>query len=233
MTHYISLGSDCSVSYQLRKTNLQIECSKSIDSPTNLPFNYNIIHGTMPFDWMKITNLDKLCAILDNDFRDFADFSKYEVNEQSTVFDFIDNHESEKQIKSLAKLTHREYGFTLPHESRGRDLLLSHLEMNGSNEYNFDRINILEFEKKYSRRIERFRQIVRNPDIQKIFIRLGNTKEQKKINLGYLENALSRYGCKNYKIKIINMDDYKHLISKNEKFDWHRDYIDWGEIFLH
>ena len=63
MTLYISLGSDCSVSYQLRKTNLQT-------SP-----NYNTTHGTMPFDWMKITNLDKLCAILDNDFADFADFS--------------------------------------------------------------------------------------------------------------------------------------------------------------
>jgi hypothetical protein len=228
MTHYISLGSDCSVSYQLRKTNLQIDGKEPIDSPTTFPFNYNIIHGTMPFDWMKITNLDKLCAILDNDFANFADFSKYEVkeikevkedNEQSTVFDFIDNRESEKQIKSLAKLTHREYGFTLPHE------------------YKYDKINILEFEQKYSRRIERFRQVVRNPDIQKIFVRLGNSKEQKKIekqinNNSYLENTLSRYGCKNYKVKFINMDDYAQLIPKEEKFDWHRDYIDWGEIFL-
>lgn len=228
MSLYISLGSDCSVSYQLRKTNLQT-------SP-----NYNIIYGSMPFDWMKITNLDKLCAILDNDFAGFADFSKYEVkevNEQTTVFDFIDNSDSEKQIKSLVKLIHREYGFTLPHESRGRDLLLSHSEMNRSREHNFDRINILEFEKKYSRRIERFRQVVRNPEIEKIFIRLGNTKEQKKIkkqinNNGYLENTLSRYGCKNYKVKFINMDEYADLIPKGREFDWHRDYIDWEQIFL-
>lgn len=217
MTLYISLGSDCSVSYQLRKTNLQTE-------------------GTMPFDWMKITNLDKLCAILDNDFADFADFSKYEVkevNEQTTVFEFIDNSDSEKQIKSLVKLIHREYGFTLPHESRGRDLLLSHSKMNGSREYNFDRINILEFEEKYSRRIERFRQVVRNPEIEKIFVRLGNTKEHKKINLGYLENTLSRYGCKNYKVKFINIDEYADLIPQGVEFNWHRDYIDWGQIFLH
>ena len=220
MTLYISLGSDCSVSYQLRKANLQTDGREPIGSPKNLPFNYNIIHGTMPFDWMKITNLDKLCAIIDNDFADFADFSKYEVKEvkevngQSAVYDFIDNRDSEKQIKSLAKLTHLEYGFTLPHE------------------HNYDRINILEFEEKYSRRIERFRQVVRNPEIEKIFVRLGNTKEQKKINLGYLENTLSRYGCKNYKVKFINMDDYVDLIPQGEAFDWHRDYMPWGEILL-
>ena len=238
MTLYISLGFDCSVSYQLRKANLQIEGREHISSPKTIPFNYNIIHGTMPFDWMKITNLDKLCAILDNDFANFANFSKYEVKEvkevngQSAVYDFIDNRDSEKQIKSLAKLTHREYGFILPHESRGRDLLLSHSFLNGFQESNFDRINILEFEKKYSRRIERFRQVVRNPEIEKIFIRLGNTKEQKKINLGYLENTLSKYGCKNYKVKFINMDEYVDLIPQGEAFDWHRDYIDWKDILL-
>ena len=223
MTLYISLGSDCSVSYQLRKANLQTDGREHIVSPTTLPFNYNIINGTMPFDWMKITNLDKLCAILDNDFANFADFSKYEVkavnevkevNEQSAVFDFIDNCDSEEKIKSLVKLTHREYGFTLPHEAQ------------------LDKIDISKFEEKYSRRIERFRQIVRNPEIQKIFIRLGNTKEQKKINLGYLENTLSRYGCKNYKVKFINMDDYAQLIPKGEEFDWHRDYIPWDRILL-
>ena len=217
MSLYISLGSDCSVSYQLRKANLQTDGREPIVSPTTLPFNYNIINGTMPFDWMKITNLDKLCAILDNYFANFADFSKYEVkevNEQSAVFDFIDNCDSEEKIKSLVKLTHREYGFTLPHEAQ------------------LDKIDISKFEEKYSRRIERFRQIVRNPEIQKIFIRLGNTKEQKKINLGYLENTLSRYGCKNYKVKFINMDDYAQLIPKGEEFDWHRDYIPWDRILL-
>jgi hypothetical protein len=100
MSLYISLGSDCSVSYQLRKANLQTDGREPIVSPTTLPFNYNIINGTMPFDWMKITNLDKLFAILDNDFANFADFSKYEVkavnevkedNERSAVFHFIDN----------------------------------------------------------------------------------------------------------------------------------------------
>lgn len=241
MSLYISLGSDCSVSYQLRKLHLQTHNYFPISSPTTIPLYYNIINGTMPFDWMKITNLDKLCAILDNDFANFADFSKYEVkevnevkedNEQSAVFDFIDNRNSEEKIKSLVKLTHREYGFTLPHESRLRDLLLSHSEINGFQESNYDRINILEFEEKYSRRIERFRQVARTPEIEKIFVRLGNTKEQKKINLGYLENTLSRYGCKNYKVKFINMDEYVDLIPQGEAFDWHRDYIDWKDILL-
>ena len=92
------------------------------------------------------------------------------------------------------------------------------------------KINIIEFEKKYSRRIERFRNIVINPEIQKIFVRLSNTKEQEHITTGILDKALTRYGCKNYLIKFVNMDKYKELIPDEIPFDWHRDYIDWKTI---
>lgn len=198
MSVYISLGTDCSISYQLRKMKLQT-------------------YGSMPFDWMKIRNVDKLISILDNDFQGFADFSKYDIKIQNNTFYFINDDikyiEKLDNIKSLVKLTHREYNFTLPHE------------------YNENIINILEFEKKYSRRIERFRQIVKNPDIQKIFVRLSNTKEQNKlqknINNNYLENILFKYGCNNFQLRFINMDQYVNLIPVDEEFNWHRDYIDW------
>ena len=63
-------------------------------------------------------------------------------------------------------------------------------------------------------------------------IKKRRVEEQKKINLGYLENTLSKYGCKNYKVKFINMDEYVDLIPQGEAFDWHRDYIDWKDILL-
>ena len=55
---YISLGSDCSVSYQLRKCGLQT--------------------ASMPFDWLKIDNLDSIISILQNNFKDFVAKQKKE-----------------------------------------------------------------------------------------------------------------------------------------------------------
>jgi hypothetical protein len=211
MFFYISLGCDCSVSYQLRKLQLQT-------------------HGTMPFDWMKITNIDNLISILDNDFQGFVNFSKYELKEQNAVYDFMDD-DDKTTIKSLVKLIHQEYNFTLPHESRLQDLSLSYLQVHELNEScKQNNTHILEFEKKYSRRIERFRNIVKDDTIQKIFVRLSNKKEYKKINDGILINALSKYGCKNFQIKFINLDDYKALIPIDKEFNWHRDYIDWNKL---
>jgi len=220
MSLHISLGCDCSVSYQLRKLGLQT-------------------HGTMPFDWMKLTSIDKLLSILDNDFNGFADFSKYDIKEQQPVFDYFDNANANVNdnandnanandskllvkslvkllVKSLVKLTHKEYGFILPHE------------------YNANMINIVDFEDKYSRRIEKFRLVCRDDKIQKIFVRIGNKKEECKIDK--LEEKLSRYGCNNFIVKFINMDTYNanipeiKYIPDNTVFDWHRDYIPWLEL---
>jgi ribosomal protein L23 len=185
---YISLGSDCSVSYQLRKLGLQ--CI-----------------GTFPFDWMKITKLDNLIGILDNDFVEFNRFDSYIIKSQSDRFDYFDGDNC--NMKSSNKLIHKKYSFVLPHE------------------YNENDIDILEFEKKYSRRIEKFRTIVRNKEIRKVFVRLGNTKEQKKEII--LEATLNKYGCQNFRLQIINMDDYKKF-SSQEEFNWHRDYIPWQDI---
>lgn len=193
MPQYISLGCDCSVSYQLRKLGLQTE-------------------GTMPFDWMKLNNIDKLIAILDKDFIGVAKFTNYDVKLQNAMFDYFDT-KLQNNTKSLNKLTHLEYGFVLPHEYIQKD------------------IDILEFEEKYSRRIERFRSVVRNANVRKVFVRLGNTKEKKKQSI--LDTALSRYGCVNYKLCFVNMDDYVELIpstNTNDMFDWHRDYVPWKDI---
>jgi hypothetical protein len=202
MDLYISLGCDCSVSYQLRKLGLQ-HC------------------GSMPFDWMKLTSIDKLISILDNNFRDFQDFSKYDFKAQSPVFDYIVNDNSgwQTELKSLVKMTHKEYGFTLPHE------------------YRENMINIVEFENKYSRRIERFISVGRNANIHKIFVRLCDKKEDKKEakqnKKQILENALYKLGFVNFQIKYINMDSYSNLISLccgKSGFNWRRDYIPWSEL---
>lgn len=95
---YISLGSDCSVSYQLRKLGLQT-------------------HGSMPFDWMRIDNLLSIISILEDEFRDFARFESYNIKQQSLAFDYFGS--SGASMKSEYRMVHSRYKFILPHEYQG------------------------------------------------------------------------------------------------------------------
>lgn len=93
---YISLGCDCSVSYQLRQLGLQ----------TN---------GTLPFDWMRIDKLENIISIIKMGFNDFARFDSYIIKQQSLEFDYFDTNAS-SNVKSQFKMTHKTYKFILPHE---------------------------------------------------------------------------------------------------------------------
>lgn len=188
MAIYISLGSDCSVSYNLRALNLQ-----SV--------------GSMPFDWMKLTNISNLIDILANDFNDFVNIDSYDSKEQHNVFDYIDGNMT--GIKSLVKLVHKRYKFTLPHE------------------YSEYEINIIDFVEKYSRRIEKFKDIVKNDFYRKVFVRLGNTKDEKEIS--NLDKVLHEYGCVNYELRFVNCDKYS---CDGGVYSWKRDYIPWASCLL-
>jgi hypothetical protein len=183
---YISLGNDCSVSYQLRKLHLQNE--------------------SLPFDWMRIDNMDSICNILESRFDGFANFAEYNIKKQSDNFDNFDI----TACKSRYKMVHRQYGFTLPHE------------------YNDSSISIPDFEEKYSRRIARFNSIVLDASIHKIFVRMNNLKDI----TNKLENVLDYYGVTNYKVIHIVADEYEELIPKYEPFRWQRDYIPWEQILI-
>ena len=52
---YISLGSNCSVSYQLQKYNLKLK--------------------SFPFDWSKLS-ITQLISVLENDFSDYVESLK-------------------------------------------------------------------------------------------------------------------------------------------------------------
>ena len=197
--HYISFGSDCSVSYQLRKYHLQGD---------NL---------TMPFDWFRMDKISMIVEILDDIFEKdnttIFNFIEWDILPQSNKFNNNneDNNEDNNQnLKSLNRLKHRKYGIIAPHEYCNKD------------------INIIDFESKYNRRIDRFIKICKNDSILKIFVRCGNSKDAKKICI--LDDAIKKY-IKNYKLLYINYDEYSHLIPNDNNFNWKRDYIDWFNIF--
>ena len=193
---YISLGSDCSVSYQLRQLGLQT-------------------YGSMPFDWMRIDSCNNLCDILESHFDSFLDVAtNYDIREQSLTN--FDNFTEDGYIscKSQKKLVHKKYKFTLPHE------------------FQHDKLDMLEFKQKYSRRIARFNSIVLNSDIEKVFVRLEQPcKKNKKNKTDMLEKTLSRY-ITNFRIIHIFMDEYEHLIPVDIPFQWQRYYIPWEQILL-
>jgi hypothetical protein len=185
---YISLGSDCSVSYQLRKYNLQS-------------------NGSMPFDWLRIDKIKSLKNILENDFKDFYNLSLFDKIPIKGIFSNFDKI----NINSQVKLKHIIYNFIAPHEYSNNDL------------------DIDEFKNKYERRIRRFRDISRNENIKKIYIRLENGYYNNELETN-LYHILEQYGCKNFTIKFIYNTNYQYLIPDKTVFNWHRDYIPWEEL---
>ena len=96
---YISLGLDCSVSYQLRKYNLQTD-------------------GSMPFDWIFMNKIKSLKNILENDFEDFYNLSLFDKIPTKGIFSNFDKTNTNSQVK----LKHIRYNFIAPHEYCNYDL---------------------------------------------------------------------------------------------------------------
>ena len=63
---YISLGSTCCISQQLK--------------------NFNLRKDAYPFDWVRISNLNNVIKLLENQFSDFLDFESFEFCKFSNDF---------------------------------------------------------------------------------------------------------------------------------------------------
>jgi hypothetical protein len=91
---YISLGSDCSISYQLQVRNLR--------------------HISLPFDWIRINSLDDLIEILDNNFQ-FFNKNYLEIIRDSDKFPLVDEEWNNNLNKNII-LKHKKYNILFPHE---------------------------------------------------------------------------------------------------------------------
>lgn len=196
---------------------------------------------SLPFDWISIKNIKAIIDILDNDFKSFIDKSNWLLQKQSSKFNFFEenNEDFNKPLGddgkggpfSLIRVSHKIYDLYLPHEA-----------------VNFE-IDLDLVIEKYKRRIERFRNLLKNPLAKKkIFV--GYYKKDKKDNSIDLhleqekdkikiEKTLFEFGAVNFKLFIINYGDYDYLITDDENtsnpsfiFDWKRNYIDFEKIFL-
>ena len=219
---YVPLGLDCSLAYQLKKLELR--------------------KFSLPFDWISIKNIQIITNILDDDFKSFIDKSNWLLQKQSSKFNFFeDNKEDFQGLNgldgkggpfSLIRVIHKIYDLYLPHEAVNLEIDLD---------------LVIE---KYKRRIERFRDLLKNP-LKKKKIFLGYYKKNKKddkkdnsINLHLeiekdkikIKKSLLEFGAVNFNLFIINYNDYDYLIPQKDLypsfvFDWKRNYIDFEKIF--
>lgn len=89
---YVSLGSNCSITYQLNK--------------------YGLRTNSYPFDWTKIT-IQQLIAVLENDFVDYV--HSIQVKKISSQHPHIDDTNN-LNINTNSVLTTNSYGITFAHE---------------------------------------------------------------------------------------------------------------------
>lgn len=184
---HIPLGLDCTVAYQLQQHNLRYQ--------------------SLPFDWIKVNNVQSIIEILNDQFFKFFDEKEWIVSHQSNNFDYFGiDIETINHIKSKLKLKHKTYKIVLPHESIN------------------DEINLSIVLKKYQKRSNRFNELLKSNIIKKIYIGCNGTPEK---NKDAMKLCLDNYGCINYQIIIIDYDRYP----TTDLYSWHRNWIPWQKIF--
>lgn len=145
---------------------------------------------TLPFDWTSTPNLNKLLELIKNKFNLFFD---YQVGTASKFITLDDDWDDQCQINKIYIKNYR-YNISFPHD-------------------NLDNFNFI-----YTKRIERFMNIIKDNNNKKIFYRIGKDVDKIKI-------------CKILdEMMIVN---YEVIIIKNNTNDdnWKRNNIDWKKIF--
>jgi hypothetical protein len=159
-----------------------------------------------PFDWIRTETIDSLCKIFEDDFSNFFDESNFIVK-PNTINSY--SNDDECNYSSNYKIINKFYNIVMPHE------------------YISDTFDINNFILKYKRRIERFKNDIRNKFKKKIFIRCSNSKYLNTIDKNRLLNTIISYGGVNFSIQYINYDNYNSI-----NYTWKRDYIKWNEIIM-
>ena len=165
----------------------------------------NLRKNAYPFDWIRLNNLDDLINILSNDFNDFIDRELLNINELSDKFPCLEDDWSDEISKNII-IKHNKYSVIFPHEIKSDKDIVNEID---------------NFIKKYERRINRFRRIILDKDIKKVFVRISNKTE----DISKLDNFL-KTKCDNYEIKFIKLD------KKNKFSSWKKEELDWNKIYI-
>lgn len=205
MTEYISLGSNCSITYQLQKYGLRLQA--------------------YPFDWTKI-NLKQLCDILNNDFNDFCESLEFKkISNTHNLFE-INNILENENIESSSIILTNKYKIEFAHELSNKyeieefKIILSrridrfkNLSMN-SNSITFIRIELNKIKLSWINQILELIRMLREKYLKNFKLILIICKES---NITYT-NIFPEF------IKVITFENFSS--------DWKMDIVNWSNIFI-
>jgi len=219
---YISLGGNCSITYQLNKYNLRNEAFPSEKLSNTLYYcPSEKLSNTLyycPLDWAKI-KINQLINVLENNFENYA--------ESLQIKRFSDSHQS--------YIITNDYSIQFAHEVVNID------EMNTLNSLK----ELDDFKDKIKRRITRFQNLSNNYDDKITFIRI----ELEAIKSNYIDNIIKlvkliKNYYNNFILKIlIETNSYNKIINnpivdcvefiKFDSYseDWKMDHINWSSVF--
>jgi len=175
-----------------------------------------LANESLPFDWIRC-KIENIIHILLDDFAEFVNLDLIDVKPQNVnnFKSYVNGEVNSDASASTShyKLVHKKYKYIMPHEFVG------------------DFIDYDIWRNKYLRRIERFRTILKNPNIQKIFVHLDTISNNSvKVSMPStsinfeLEKVIRIYSSGDVKfIKIIDLE-------VKENFTWQRDYLDWSNL---
>ena len=196
-TIYIPFGNDCVVAYQLEKLNKR-----------------NI---SLPFDWIKC-DLKGIIKCIQDDFSNFLDESNFTMKNTTNTFKIIQDNYSDGKLTNSIRMLNNVYGFHHLHDFK-LNISLGITE-NLSNGFKF-------FKEKYTRRIERFRDIMLDNSIKKIIVHIGPDNDYKLLE--ELNSLLDSKSYVNYEIIFIKYSEFEKLNTTS----WKREEFNWSDVFIY
>lgn len=151
-----------------------------------------------PFDWIRLNNIAQVIELLENDFDDFLTLEHLKIKRTVTGFplledDWIDLHSDTSDGRP--EIINSKYNISFLHDF-------------SSDNFSEELSSVKE---KYIRRIDRLREILKNDDIIKIFVR-GTLKKKIPREKDLLEKCLHRLEVQNFELRFI---DFGSIVSES------------------
>jgi len=227
----ISLGSDCSVAYNMQK--------------------HGVRNCALPFDWIKSSTMTKVVDILRDNFQSWCDPALYEFQKMSTVHPYIQHDTfvdycSDEQQTCVYK--HKQYDVQFFHDFKSRFVnTVRQVHDDDEDKYHHQQHDFQQVMDKYQRRITRFKQAL-NGDENVHFIRIDRNKTSynfEAINV-FCQWMLNTYPNCKYKFTLILFDNKPvtnsthHNLNSNCRViyyqktttdTWKIEGLDWSQVF--
>jgi hypothetical protein len=189
---YIPIGIDCSVAYNLDRLGLRT-CA-------------------LPFDWLRIIDINTIIKLLDSNFQFFLDEEYFEE-----VLDLENN------LINISKKFPVEQDDIIDFNKIGnKHPIIINKKLGIKFVHDFESFSDIDFKKvleKYKRRINKLYELLNNKDIHKVFVRLSKNSKDNEIFNKFIEEK-GYQNCSLVHILVTNKIIKQCSSWKKEELDW-------------